>query len=332
MALSLIALGTPPNALDGDDARTAFLKINNNSQFLDTIGVSAPIGRPVPNDDCNQAMTEGWWSAASGTAANRPPGMTFALIYVITIGGYVVQSALDMFSGRRAGRGFNVVNGQWSDWGRESFLADFGTAAFAALATSDIDQTTGRVVRIGDHGVGSDVPYLQSPNLNALTVPNGDYFVATPTNSPAAYAMLSYRKRADVEYQRIVSVASNALRTFERTKPGTSSPWPSQWIETTPFGLGQSWVSMGAERASGVTYTNNTGRPIQVSALFGPTSGINVTIAANVGGNTYIRGNYSAAAGNYITSRNMIVPAGSTYSLTPANGTAALVDWHELRG
>jgi len=332
MALSPIALGTPPNALDGDDARTAFLKINNNSQFLDTIGVSAPIGRPVPNDDCNQAMTEGWWSAASGTAANRPPGMTFPLIYVVTIGGYVVQSALDMFSGRRAGRGYNVVNGQWADWGRESFLSDLGTAAFAALTTGDLDITAGRVLKVGDHGVGGDVPYLQSPNLNALTVPNGDYFVATPTNSPVQYGMLSYRKRSDVEWQSIASVESSAYRTFERARPGASTPWPAQWVETTPFGFGQTVQRVTDQRSLGVVYTNNTGRAIQISILCGTTTNINQTVTIRHSSGMDVRGTYSTGTGQYITGQS-VVPPGGTYNvfIAGSGGSAPLVDWIEMR-
>ncbi|AXA25627.1 hypothetical protein [Pseudomonas putida] len=337
MALQQVNLGTPPSALDGDDPRTAFTRINNNSQFLDTIGISAPIGRPVPNDDCNQAMTEGWWSAASGTAANRPPGMTFPLIYVVTIGGYVVQSALDMFSGRRAGRGYNVVNGQWADWGREAFLSDLGTAAFAALTTSDLDTTVGRALKVGDHGVGGDVPYLQSPNLNALTVPNGDYFVATPSNSPVAYGMLTYRKRSDVEYQRIVSVESAAFRSFERARPGASTPWPAEWVDTTPFGHGQLWYNLTPNRTTGINYRNATGRPIQIAGLFGPTNNPNVSVYVNILGPDgasnaiTVRGGYSAAAGNYIEMPEILIPHGCYYNIAIGNGSAAIIEWRELR-
>ncbi|MFV3316579.1 hypothetical protein [Pseudomonas sp. NY15374] len=199
MALQQVNLGTPPSALDGDDPRTAFTRINNNFQFLDTIGVSAPIGRPVPNDDCNLAMTEGWWNAASGSAANRPPNMTFILIHVVTVGGYVVQHAVDMFSGRRAGRAFNVGNSTWSVWGREVFLTDLGTAAFANIlgtVSSSGGVPTGAIMEAGSNANGRYVKFadgtmictsagvnIQTPSFPANSVSN-TYAV----NLPAAYA------------------------------------------------------------------------------------------------------------------------------------------------
>lgn len=336
MALQQVNLGTPPSALDGDDPRTAFTRINNNSQFLDTAGYTAAIGRPVPNDDCNQAMTEGWWSAASGTAINRPPVMTFPLIHVVTIGGYVVQSALDMFSGRRAGRGYNVVSGQWSDWGREAFLTDFGTAAFAALTTSSGDATAGRVLKVGDFGVGGDVLRLDSPNLNSLTVPNGDYFIAAASNSPASYGFLSYRKFADVEYQRVVSLDSTTFRSFERAKIGGAG-WPAEWVDTTPFGHGQLWYNLTPNRTTGVNYRNATGRPIQIAGLFGPTNNPNVSVYVNILGPDgssnaiTVRGGYSAAAGNYIEMPEILIPHGCYYNIAIGNGSAAIIEWRELR-
>jgi len=334
MALSLISLGTPPNALDGDDARTAFLKINNNSQFLDTIGVSAPIGRPVPNDDCNQAMTEGWWSAASGTATNRPPGMTFALVYVITIGGYVVQSAVDMFSGRRSGRGYNVANGQWSDWGRESFLTDFGTAAFATLTTSANDANPGRVLKVGDYGIGGNVPNLTSPNLNNLTVPPGPYFVATPTNGPAGipfYGFLDWKVRSETETQRLTYVGTGVIRTFERIKTDNATGWRA-WVETTPFGFGQATNTMTGSRALNVTYTNNSGRAMQVSVSCGPSTGAAQVIAILVNGTSTNRGSYSTGPGQYLNAISM-VPPGATYQAVIAGtgGNLDVFEWTELR-
>ena len=89
------------------------------------------------------------------------------------------------------------------------------------------------------------------------------------------------------------------------------------------IGVGQTWQDLTASRASATTYTNSTGRPIQVF--------ISLTLASN-GSSTYsINGNAfnlaaNAGTGSTITSINFIVPNGNTYVFT---GTIS--KWLELR-
>jgi len=95
------------------------------------------------------------------------------------------------------------------------------------------------------------------------------------------------------------------------------------------LGIGQTWQNMTASRALATTYTNTSGKPIQIVALAGPTPGINTTLTTNVQG-VGVSGNYSASANMYISSTPVIVPQGATYSIA-VNATTSLIGWVELR-
>lgn len=91
------------------------------------------------------------------------------------------------------------------------------------------------------------------------------------------------------------------------------------------IGVGQTWQDMTASRASGVSYTNSTGKPIEIS----------VTASASTGPLSlylYVDGvkRWGMYSGNYIGNQaaTIIVPSGSTYSATVS---PTLLSWHELR-
>ena len=95
-------------------------------------------------------------------------------------------------------------------------------------------------------------------------------------------------------------------------------------LESMPrIGYGQTWQDMTASRANGTTYTNTTGRSIQLFITFDPfgtathhfsIDGVNILPPTD---NTY----YHVAC---------IVPAGSTYRMGTL-GTAIQMKWMELR-
>lgn len=87
-----------------------------------------------------------------------------------------------------------------------------------------------------------------------------------------------------------------------------------------PLGVGQTEQSftIGTTRVNGTTYTNTTGRPIEVTIGFAASSSISFT----VNGMIKISGT-TAASVFFCTS--FIVPSGGTYS-----ATGAFV-WTELR-
>lgn len=88
--------------------------------------------------------------------------------------------------------------------------------------------------------------------------------------------------------------------------------------QSTDFGVGQTWQNVS--RSLGSTYTNNTGRPIQISIFASGSSGS--ALALIIDGLELLRTNQSATI--HVTA---VIPNGSSYTITGA----ILSNWSELR-
>lgn len=95
------------------------------------------------------------------------------------------------------------------------------------------------------------------------------------------------------------------------------------------LGVGQVWVEVTSTRALSTTYTNDTGKPIQVSIFGGPASANNVGYILTVD-LVGIRFTYTNS-GLFTSAANIIIPAGSTYRVVATNGNLPLYGWWELR-
>ena len=89
------------------------------------------------------------------------------------------------------------------------------------------------------------------------------------------------------------------------------------------LGVGQTWLNMTSQRAFGQTYTNTTGKPIQITVSVLSASGIGLDISIN---GVPVR--FCSGYGTTNLTGSIIIPVGSTYNLEP-NGT--LLKWAELR-
>jgi hypothetical protein len=88
------------------------------------------------------------------------------------------------------------------------------------------------------------------------------------------------------------------------------------------IGVGQTWQNLTASRAPATTYTNSTGKPIQVA----------ISILTNVATNTFTIDGvivFSVGAGTQQMSLSFIIPDGSTYRFD--GSVHGSVDWSELR-
>ncbi len=91
-----------------------------------------------------------------------------------------------------------------------------------------------------------------------------------------------------------------------------------------PIGVGQTWQSLTGSRSLGTTYTNTTGRPIQVTAS------VQNTASAVVGGVTIFNSYTVSCCGVPQISffpLSFIVPNGTTYKISGSG----LAVWAELR-
>ena len=95
-----------------------------------------------------------------------------------------------------------------------------------------------------------------------------------------------------------------------------------------PLGVGQTWQDVTGSRAASTTYTNTTGRPIQVM--------ITVNWSDNTDNfNFFVNGvavllNMDGGLFGWASPVAVIIPAGSTYSIT-ANYATPIKLWMELR-
>lgn len=95
----------------------------------------------------------------------------------------------------------------------------------------------------------------------------------------------------------------------------------------TPIGVGQTWQDVKSQRSNATTYTNTSGRPIEiaVSTLQGVV-GYPASITMTVGGASITNTSYGAGQRAALV---MIVPVGATYRVTLNPETPS--QWIELR-
>jgi len=100
-------------------------------------------------------------------------------------------------------------------------------------------------------------------------------------------------------------------------------------LEAQPgLGWNQTWQDVLVSRVIGTTYTNTTGRPIEISVVTGALSGgFNLLVNGVVVGS-----NENTASNRNTTSMHATVPVAGTYVLQRTIGTAStLIGWIELR-
>lgn len=86
---------------------------------------------------------------------------------------------------------------------------------------------------------------------------------------------------------------------------------------TAAFAVGQTWTNVSGSRVAGTTYTNSTGKPIQVYAeLTSASTGVVALEAyASVGGVVVDRDTLYSSSNTYKLGLSFVVPSGATYSI-----------------
>lgn len=121
-----------------------------------------------------------------------------------------------------------------------------------------------------------------------------------------------------VNYEHAGNRANGSLKLPDFTGQATVTRI-AKWFNA-PVGLGQAWLDVVGSRAEGTTYTNTTGKPIQLQIIFDSKSG-DYFIVDGIATNT----DDNSDANNTI---NTVIPAGVTYSLTD---WILVKTWLELR-
>jgi hypothetical protein len=166
------------------------------------------------------------------------------------------------------------------------------------------------------------------PTTNFNTIKGNGVFSGNDgiTGAPPATAFLGwYIYQRDVGAlwlnQRAVAIAAEAL-SYTRNSIDGGATWGA-WVATDGVGAGQTWQDVSGSRVSGTTYTNSTGKAIEVAV-----ASVNGSASsANVAGVTRV---FSGGSAGTTAHQNcsFTVPAGATYSVTFGG---ARIYWHELR-
>ena len=239
-----------------------------------------------------------------------------------------------------------------------------GTAATATLTTSATDGTAGRVMKVGDFGLGATSSGWGTYDLDTLDG-SGFYNVNGSTSTglpdPGLFGFLTFIDSTVTDGYQIFTQAGvpSTARTWRRTKvvgawdtwqeialinspaftgtptaPTATPGTDTTQLATTAFvkaaaapmlGVGQTWQNVTGSRTTGTTYTNTTGKPIFVHMVASQSANTNGLLTVNgVGLQSTYIGNN---LNGWYCQISSIIPPGGTYVFT--GGTVAT--WAELR-
>ena len=152
----------------------------------------------------------------------------------------------------------------------------------------------------------------------------GGTMLATSTGGLVPSAQLP---AATTSTQGVV-ILNNTLTSTNTNQALTAAQ--GKVLNDQAFGVGQSWQDVTASRALGTTYTNSTGKPIEVSISLPDTGGQSPTVTIDVGGVGILINNYDLGTGVSSFSHSFVVPVGATYRIS-VNISVSITTWAELR-
>jgi hypothetical protein len=229
----------------------------------------------------------------------------------------------------------------------------------AASGNASVSTTTGALVVVGGAGVGGNLNVGGPANFNSNVSVSGSLIAATvPTNTAnthvATTAFVNNRVGTlgtmSAQNANGVAITGGTISGLSAALPiasggtglttigtsgqvltsdGTNASWTTPAVQAS-VGVGQTWQNLAGSRALGTTYTNSTGRPIQVIACVRvQSSGNQALVYVNevLVAQTYTIDCCGAPQISFMP-LSFIVPNGATYRIT---GNSGFTTWSELR-
>ena len=230
-------------------------------------------------------------------------------------------------------------------------LEGFSDIYYGALASDPTLNPSGNPIQAGDEyfntTIGRIKVYTGSVWTEASAL-SSDYYTITEIianyyNKTETYAKTETYSRVEADSLLSGKVDEDLSTLTEKTTPvdadllalGDSASTFSLkkftfanllvWLKGFMFGWDQTWQDVTASRSAGVTYTNTTGKPIQV--VFTCITGTG-SVYGYINGIEFILG---SGSGTYFNASTMyiIVPNGSTYKVSSFGSGSQ--KWLELR-
>ena len=126
----------------------------------------------------------------------------------------------------------------------------------------------------------------------------------------------------------IVPTPTTDMQVATKLYVDTSSGISLETANSYDLGVGQTWQNLTASRALGTTYTNSTGKAIEVIIYYTSTIDSAMQLSINSGAIFSIARSNFANGG---TIGSAIIPGGATYNVISSGGTTTLQHWYELR-
>lgn len=288
-------------------AKTYIVKNGTTGGYAVTLKTSAGTGVSVPNGSTMQLYCDGtdvvnsisYINGTSTNATNLTGGSAGSIPY---------QTSAGTTSQLAAGTNGYVLtmSGGLPTWGA---LPSAGVSSFSAGTTglTPNTATSGAVTLAG-----------------TLAVANGGTGETTATGTGSVV-------KADSPTFTGTPTAPTAGTGTNTTQVATTAFVNNQIASVGGLGVGQTWQNVTGSRASGTTYTNSTGKPIQINVVIG-VSGFSGSYSRSVTVGGVVLASDSTTGQTFVSA---IVPTGATYSFiaSASGGTApsATYIFSELR-
>ena len=179
--------------------------------------------------------------------------------------------------------------------------------------------TQGQTVFSVNYDLGSVDAYV-----NGIRLANTDFTATTLTSVTLASGL----NAGDV-VELVSFGAFTVADTYTKAETDNALSFKANTLDLKEIGVGQTWQNVTASRASGVTYTNTTGKPILISISNYWNGNNGVYDYITVDGVVVVKtGTDNSSTTTNITQLAAIVPNGSTYSVTALK---PFKHWGELR-
>jgi hypothetical protein len=284
-------------------------------------------GPAIPFVDPNLIPAGGGFYMYSGGGPNVPPGAAGGdtLIQISTTANSTTQE-WHALNGNLFTREASPVN--WSVWKK---------LVNGEKQTTPMDATAGSILLTGAGGLLAPGSASAALNIDAppgVTFCYGRVAGTTGTFPPGG-------NTGDMLLSVAFSVSAVAQLYFCLTSKLLWSRFvlnavPSAWDCVNPLGVAQTWQNLTASRALNTSYTNSTGRAIQVSVTGVGNANADAWIEAQVGAvfvgrqgvSDYHTDAYTQAFKGCLS---FVVPPGATYAVLSSTALVAVNQWSELR-